>query len=465
MRDGREAFLPDATRVELRAQPPSAEFSPSSTEPSPGGKTPGGKEEVRLEDTAQGDDDPACCGSCVIGVMISHCMSQRRQLLGLALRAVGASVPVQQCASAAACTWGAQAPQQTRRLRWPTVGHSPSACHTRRCFASAAAVASSQDFYDVLGVDRSANDAEIKRAYFAKAKELHPDTNSGDPAAQEKFQQVQRAYEVLKDKEKRQIYDQVGPERYDAFESGGGGGGGGGGMGGGMGGNPFGGGFGFQQHDFADIDDIFSEFFGGRGPFQRSMRGQNLAVEVRISFEEAAFGCTKNLSVDLPSPERRGGVETRELDLRVPAGVSDMESMRLRGEGARGPPGVAPGDLIVQVRVRPHPVFRREGPHLHMNVELGITQAVLGGRVRVPTLDEGDLVVKVRPGTQPDEVHKLRGKGVPVLGQWANGVGPRGNLYLRYKVHIPSSVTGRQRELLEEFQSIEDGDHESDQGS
>ncbi|QDZ23785.1 DnaJ-like protein [Chloropicon primus] len=329
-----------------------------------------------------------------------------------------------------------------------------------------------KDFYDTLGVNRGASKGDIKKAYLQKAKELHPDTNTDDPDAASKFQDVQKAYEVLKDDEKKRVYDQVGADAYESYESGGGSAGAGG-----FGGGP--GGFGFEQGPFGfhfrqggqgdiNLDDIFSEFFGsqmGQDPFgsRRRRRGQNLAVEMAVSFTEAAFGCTKTIAVDVPvehlargSRSRSVRTERKEVDISIPAGVDDNETLRVRGEGSPGPEGANPGDLMVYLRVMPHPQFTRSGHNININVEINVIQAILGGNVRIPTLDEGDLQLKVRPGTQPEEMQVIKGKGIPILG--ARSVRSRGNMYVKFKVSTPNSalLTERQRELLEEFQEIEE---------
>jgi len=339
---------------------------------------------------------------------------------------------------------------------------------SRRHFRAGTDPKYADDMYDVLGVPKSASDGEIKRAYLKKAKELHPDTNNDDPEAAAKFQQVQRAYEVLKDKEKRRMYDQVGPDQFENFESGGNpfaGGGRQGGAGMNFDGNPFGG-FGFRHQqgggfqDFSSVEDLFSEFFGG---VQR--RGQTLAVEVMVNFDEAAFGCNKVIDVATPVPGKhnRGGFakENRRLRITIPPGIEDNATLKMRGEGAPGPPGGAAGDLVVYVRVAPHKVFRREGPHLHLNLNITLSQAVLGASVPVPTLDEGNLLLKVRPGTQPEEVNILRGKGVPLLGNRHT----RGNMYVKFKLTVPESISRRQRELMEEFQQIEEAEQSPGDGS
>ena len=216
------------------------------------------------------------------------------------------------------------------------------------------------------------------------------------------------------------------------------------------------------------MDDLFSEFFGsqmgGHDPFgqRRPARGQNVAVEMAVSFTEAAFGCEKNIHVEVPVEHvdrrrsRAGAVKTerKEVKINIPAGVDDNETLRVRGEGAPGPGGRSNGDLMVYLRVMPHPHFTREGHNIHLQVNINVIQAILGGVTKIPTLDEGDLQLKIRAGTQPEEMQVIKGKGIPILG--ARSRSSRGNMYVRFRVHTPSTLTERQREILEEFQEIEE---------
>ena len=383
----------------------------------------------------------------------------------------------------------------------------------RRGWAAAAAAAAAPSYYEVLGVGRDAGEKEIKRAYLQKAKEYHPDT-SADPDAAAKFQEAQKAYEVLRDAEKRKIYDQIGRERLEQYESTGGAGPGGPGAGGGggfPGGNPFegfGGGGGAP-----DLDDIFSQFFGtGRGG--RRGGAADLRLELRLSFQEAAFGCTKDLAYEAPracgdcggSGARPGtsrtvcddcggsgqqqvrqglffmqipcqscgatgsvlrspcgtcrgeGITLQDckLDVKIPAGVDGGQTLRIRGEGAAGRSGGANGNLILELAVEEDPLFEREGADVTVRVPIGAVQAMLGGDVRVDTLDEGPVSLRVRRGTQHGEKHILRGKGIPRL----NGQG-RGNQYIVFEVVVPEALSERQRELLQEILELE-GEKESD---
>ncbi|GMP62532.1 hypothetical protein CsSME_00024608 [Camellia sinensis var. sinensis] len=310
------------------------------------------------------------------------------------------------------------------------------------------------DYYDTLGVNKNATASEIKKAYYGLAKQLHPDTNKDDPEAEKKFQEVQKAYEVLKDEEKRAQYDQLGHETYESNVNGGG-------MGGGQWGpdfNPF--------TDIFNTDNIFNTIFN------RGMGGKDVKVLVELSFMEAVQGCTKTLTFqsDLPCeacggagvppgtrPETcqtcRGsgminkvtgpfrvqvtcsychgtgkivknfckscngekivrGPKTVKLDIMP--GVDDNETMKVYRSGGADPDGNQPGDLYATIKVREDPVFRREGPDIHVDAVLSITQAILGGTIQVPTL-MGDVVLKVRPGTQPGQKVVLKKKGKKMI--------------------------------------------------
>ncbi|KAL0397531.1 UNVERIFIED_CONTAM: Chaperone protein dnaJ GFA2, mitochondrial [Sesamum calycinum] len=347
----------------------------------------------------------------------------------------------------------------------------------------------SRDFYDVLGVSKNATASEIKKAYYGLAKKLHPDTNKDDPEAEKKFQEVQKAYEVLKDEEKRQQYDQLG---HEAFERAG--------NGEGPGFDPFGAGFNPFQDIFrnADIFNIFN----------RNIGGEDVKVSVELSFMEAVHGCTKTLSIltDLtcdtcggtgvppgtrPETCKRcrgsgmivsqngpftlqstcpncGGAGKivssfcksckgkrvvkgpKTVKLNVMAGVDNNETIKIPRSGGADPDGNQPGDLYVMIKVREDPVFRREGADIHVDAVLTISQAILGGTIQVPTLT-GDVVVKVRPGTQPGQKVVLRKKGKSLL-------------HLSFPENCMfRNLTERQRQLIEEFAKEEQG--EDDKGA
>jgi DnaJ-class molecular chaperone len=276
------------------------------------------------------------------------------------------------------------------------------------------------DFYDTLGVKRDASEEEIKKAYRKLARQYHPDRNPGDKQAEAKFKEVQRAYDVLSDKNKRAQYDQFGAEGLE-------------------GGFPGAGGEGPHvyrwQTDGADFDpgDILNQFFGGMGGAtgrrtragraRRPEPAEQYETEVTIPFLTAAQGG----SVDLRIGER-------ELALKVPAGIEEGAKRRLRGQAPGG------GDLVVTIHVAPHPYFRREGNNILLEVPLSLPEAVLGTKVDVSTIDGTRLTVKVPPGTSSGTRLRLRNRGI-------NG----GDQYIETKVEVPAPANDRSRELIEEF--------------
>jgi molecular chaperone DnaJ len=352
---------------------------------------------------------------------------------------------------------------------------------------------SQRDFYDVLGVDKGADDATLKSAFRKMAMKYHPDRNPDDPDAEAHFKEVNQAYEALKDPQKRAAYDRFG---HAAFENGGPGGPGG------FGG--FNGDFGASMADI--FDDLFGEVMGGRrGGRQKSGRGADLRYNMEITLEEAYEGKAAEISVPTSvtcdtcegdgakpgtgtstcstcngagrirasqgffaiertctSCQGRGEViedpcETcagsgrvmreRTLSINIPAGVEDGTRIRLSGEGEAGVRGGPTGDLYIFLSIRPHPIFQRDGADLFCRVPISITKAALGGEFEVPTLDGGRTRVKVPEGTQTGKQFRLRGKGMPVLRQRNLG-----DLYIQTVVETPVKLTMRQRELLEEFE-------------
>ena len=297
------------------------------------------------------------------------------------------------------------------------------------------------DFYELLGIAPNATDDEIKRAYRALARELHPDANGGDPAAEERFKEVSAAYEVLRDPERRRRYDTFGDD----------------GRSGAAGGDAFG---------FGDLFDAF--FSGGFGGGQRGgpPRGQDAETTVQLDLVDAAFGVTTTVELDLPGPCDRcdgtGGepgthaercpdcrVRTRrEIEVEVPAGIDDCQRLRLPGRRRPAPRGGAPGDLYVLVRVRPHPTLERHGVDLVHRRTIAVTQAALGASFDLDTLD-GEERITVEPGTQPGHLLRLRGRGVPVL----NGRG-RGDLIVEIGVEVPHKLSSDEAELLAQFASL-----------
>lgn len=280
-----------------------------------------------------------------------------------------------------------------------------------------------KDYYQILGVNKGASEAEIKKAYRKLALQYHPDRNKGDKELEKKFKEVTKAYEVLSDPQKRQTYDQFGEA---AFEQGGPGAGGPfGGEGGQYG--PFtytystgGGQGGFDFGGFSDPFEIFEQFFGGASPFGRTQRRQTYSLT--ISFMEAVKGTTKKVNLG-------GKIQT----IKIPAGVNDGSRIRF-------------GDVDVVIDVTPDRKFMREGYDIISELELSFVQAALGSEVEVETV-QGKVKIRIPQGTQPDTLIRLRGKGVKML----RGQG-YGDHYVRVKIVIPKNLTGRQKELLKEFE-------------
>lgn len=347
---------------------------------------------------------------------------------------------------------------------------------------------SKRDYYEVLGVSKSATADEMKKAYRRLAMKNHPDRNPGDNAAEERFKEATEAYEILSDDQKRAAYDQYGHEGLS-------------GMGGGAGGM---GGFG------VDLGDIFSDIFGGAGGGgRRQRRGADLAYSLNVSLEDAVKGSTVEIQIpswvscepcdgsgaaegskptDCPTCHGNGQVrmqqgfftvqqtcpacrgkgtiisdpckscrgqgrvqENKRLSVKVPPGVDTGDRIRLSGEGEAGEQGSPPGDLYVQIQVDPHEFFERDGANLYCEVPIDFVLAALGGEIEVPTLD-GKAKLKIPAETQSHRLFKLRGKGVkPVRG------GPTGDLLCRVILETPVDLTRKQRELLEEFRDTMSG--------
>ncbi|WP_420343080.1 molecular chaperone DnaJ [Paenirhodobacter sp.] len=355
-----------------------------------------------------------------------------------------------------------------------------------------------RDFYEVLGVVRTASAEEIKKAYRGKAKELHPDRNQDNPDAEAQFKEVNEAYECLKDAERKAAYDRYG---HAAFE---------GGMGGARGGY---GGQGDFASAFSDVfEDLFGDFMGGRGGGgggrSRAARGSDLRYNLRVSLEEAFKGVQKTISVPGSSActacngtGAEGGAEPqtcptcagmgkvraqngfftvertcptcggagqvvknpcrvchgagrvekeRNLSVNIPPGVETGTRIRLAGEGEAGMRGGPSGDLYIFIEVREHSIFQRDGVHLFCRVPVSIIAAALGGEVEVPTIDGGRSRVKVPPGSQSGRQMRLRGKGMPALRG-----GGAGDMVIELAVETPVNLTPRQKELLREFEKIE----------
>ncbi|MFZ5620623.1 MAG: molecular chaperone DnaJ [Pseudomonadota bacterium] len=349
-----------------------------------------------------------------------------------------------------------------------------------------------RDYYEVLGVEKNASEAELKKAFRRMAQKYHPDRNPDDKTAEEKFKEAKEAYDVLTDARKRAAYDQFGHAGVDPSMGGGG---------------PGGAGFGAGGASFADIfGDVFGDIFGGGrgGGGQRVYRGADLRYNLDLSLEDAVAGTTVKIrvptlvqcttcggsgarpgskpetcttcgghgqvrmqqgffSVQQTCPRCHGTGsmindpcgschghgrvrENKTLSVKVPAGVDTGDRIRLAGEGEAGENGGPPGDLYVQVRVKDHPIFKRDDNNLYCDVPISIVTAALGGELEVPTLD-GKVLLKIPAESQTGKLFRLRGKGVkPVRG------GPIGDLLCRIVVETPVNLSARQKELLQEFQ-------------
>jgi molecular chaperone DnaJ len=351
-----------------------------------------------------------------------------------------------------------------------------------------------RDYYEVLGVARDASEAEIKKAYRQLARQYHPDMNPGDKGAEAKFKEVQEAYEVLSDADKRARYDQFGHAGTEAGSTG-------------FGGFDFGG----AGADFGGFGDIFDMFFGGgfgrASRRQGPERGADLRLDIEIPFEEAVFGGEKEVGVprqercsscdgsgaapgtrprtcptchgsgqvrvtqntplghfqtirtchqchgqgtiiETPCPACRGrGVvqRTRKIKIKIPPGVDTGARLRMAGEGESGARGGPPGDLYIFISVRPHPFFQRDGFDILCEVPVNMVQAALGDRIMVPTLD-GKVELSIPAGTQSGSVFRIKGKGIPRL----NSAG-RGDQHVRVHVETPTNLTEKQKEVLREF--------------
>ncbi|KJG23789.1 molecular chaperone DnaJ [Photobacterium iliopiscarium] len=298
---------------------------------------------------------------------------------------------------------------------------------------------SKRDFYEVLGVAKTASDKEIKKAYKKLAMKFHPDKNPDDPTAADKFKEVKAAYEILMDKEKRTAYDQFG---HDAFENPG--------MGGGRGGQQ---GFG-QQAGYGDFEDMFGGAFGdmfsnargGRGGFggrhsTRPQKGEDLQYTMEIDLEDAISGASR--VIDLPVFE--GSTQTnKKLNIKIPAGIEEGGRIRLSGKGHPGINGGPQGDVYIQMNIRPHPRYTREGNNLLCKATTDFVTAALGGKVEVNTLG-GAISLKIPEGTQTGRKFRLKGKGV------TDRKGNTGDLIVQLIIETPLNLSDRQKELLNEF--------------
>jgi len=278
-------------------------------------------------------------------------------------------------------------------------------------------------------VARGASGAEIKKAYYALAKQWHPDANKS-AEAEERFQELSKAYEVLKDEEQRRVYDATGAAGYEARYNGAGGGGGRGGFGG-FGFPDFGGGRAMDQSEFEDL--LGSFFSGGVRP------NRDLVAQLALTLAEVKAGARKSVHV--------GG---RRVDVDIPPGMEEGMRLRLEGQGQPATGKVKAGNLYVEVTVIPHPRFRRLGADLVLRESVSLADAALGCTLKLPTLEGATAEVRLPPGTQTGETLRVRGKGMPVL----SGGGQTGDLLVMIEVRVPRSLSPRARELLEELQSL-----------
>jgi len=277
-----------------------------------------------------------------------------------------------------------------------------------------------KDLYSVLGVSRNASEADIKKAYRKLAKELHPDQHKDDETAAERFKEVSAAYSILSEPEKRKRYDrgeidETGQERAPF---------GAGTAGAGAGAHGFGGfrsGGGEGQSDFTEAEDLFADLFGfGRGSRRpRARKGRNVNYRLKIGFEDAVKGTTRRVTLS----------NGRTLDVKIPPGVQDGQQIRLSGQGEPGEGGGPQGDALVTVQVAPHPYFRREGADIHIELPITLDEAVLGGKVKVPTVD-GDVSLTIPKNSSSGKRMRLKGRGVP-------GKAGRGDQYVTLKIVLP----------------------------
>ena len=329
-----------------------------------------------------------------------------------------------------------------------------------------------KDYYQTLGVSKSSTEKEIKQAFRKLARKFHPDVNPGDKSAESRFKEINEAYEVLGDAEKRRKYDELGAnwrmyeqaqQQGQPFPGGSPFGSGAPGQGGAWTINMGGGSGGYRtmsaeemQELFGNEDpfsDFFRTFFGGGGGARetgrgrgrsRTQKGQDIEHEVELTLEEAYHGATRRMSI------KEGG-HARSVDVRIPVGVKEGSRVRAAGEGASGSNGGAAGDLYLRVRVRPHPVFERRGDDLHTHVAVPVTTAVLGGEAQVPTVS-GSVRLKIPEGTQNAQVFRLKGHGMPKIGKPDD----RGDMYATVDVQLPRTLSKDQRQHYEALAKMED---------
>ncbi len=355
---------------------------------------------------------------------------------------------------------------------------------------------STGDYYEILGVDKSATADEIKRAFRKQAMQYHPDRNPGDKSAEQKFKEINEAYEVLKDEQKRAAYDRYGKA---AFE-------------GGMGGSgPFGGGFGFNAEDLSDVfSNIFSDFMGGgRSSSYADKRGSDINYNLSITLEEAFQGVEKEIKIKTleqcaechgygtadgkeapvcetchgrgkirrqqggffvfetvcPTCQGQGHVikekckncggsgtvrAEKTIKIKIPAGIEDGVRMRVASEGEAGIRGGAKGDLYVYISINEHKLYERQGANLYTAVPVAMTCAALGGTIEIPSIGGKKIAVNIPQGTQTGAKIRIKGEGMPLYSKTT-----RGDLYVLIKVETPTHMSAKQKELLEEFRRLD----------
>jgi len=324
-----------------------------------------------------------------------------------------------------------------------------------------------KDYYKILGIDKNADLKTIKKAYRKLARKYHPDVNPGDPGAEERFKEINEAYEVLSDPQKREKYDQLGAN-WDKYKD-----------------------VTFRPEDFATVSfgfgdlggfsDFFKTFFGDFLGKQRTKttwfdkdflepqyKGEDLEYPLELSLEEAYKGVERRLELQVEEicPECRGRginfnkvclncggrgriVRTKKVDVKIPAGVSDGSKIRLRGQGSPSPTGGPAGDLYLKIKLREHPFFKLQGKDLYCKLPVSLTEAILGAEVPITTLDNKKVTMKIPPETQNGKKLRLAGLGFPPLGG-----GVKGNLIVEVQVVLPVNLTERERELFRELRNL-----------
>ncbi len=300
-----------------------------------------------------------------------------------------------------------------------------------------------RDYYEVLGLSKGASADEIKRAFRKQAVKLHPDKETGDEA---KFKELNEAYEVLSNEQKRQAYDQFGHAA--GADQAGGGAAGGNPFGGAGGGNPFGDGVQFDFSGFGGggMGDIFDMFFRGAQNQRRDVE-----IAITLDFMEAARGTTKELSLRV-ADHKSGGRKQEDVKIKIPAGIDDGQSIKMAGKGEVNAQGER-GDLYVHVRVRPHKTLQRDGANIVTKSTLDIADAALGAEINVETLD-GELTVKTPAGANPGKIVKISGKGLPILGTDRHG-----DHLIILNVEVPKKLNAKQKQALEEYRKASNKKH------